>query len=305
MLENTLVVITSDESGVKLQPQRIPEGILKGNQGVMAIRIPSGEKATVRGIFSQRDLAVSILDYLDLSIPEEMQGRSLFREYDDFSPILFSNIFQRRVYALVSEEHLISCDYSFSSCYNHFFENDMLFKARHFKSEKLQDVDEVFLHTTIDALDRSYDDGKHTVIFEKRSSKASKTDKYIYHNRQFEVRQGEKGIWKIQATADNNNFAPIHIVFNVIQLEKGETILANDFKHDPEKRVEEQITLLPSQKLEFFLSIPYQGENNTVFYTSLYVAMGENDTLHFQNVSIEKKLSSQSDRSKRLRITTE
>ena len=44
--------------------------------------------------------------------------------------------------------------------------------------------------------------------------------------------------------ADNNNIAPIHIVFNVIQLEKGETILANDFKHDPEKRVEEQMLMI-------------------------------------------------------------
>jgi hypothetical protein len=97
LLRNTLVVITSDEA---------TESSGKGIQRELAMHhIPlvvvtpqvSGSQRPA-GIFTQRDLLVSICDYLGLKV-QSMAGRSIFRSYRDDQTVIFGNVYTSRRYA--------------------------------------------------------------------------------------------------------------------------------------------------------------------------------------------------------------
>lgn len=84
--KDTLVLFISDEShGVNNQPYG-------SNWGIFAAYSPEIEGQIVNdGVFGQKDIMLSLLDYADPALDEETTGRSVFRKYRDDVPILFAS----------------------------------------------------------------------------------------------------------------------------------------------------------------------------------------------------------------------
>ena len=98
LLDNTLVLITSDEAsggqGRGLERQ------LAINHAPLVV-IPGGTRVPAPlqdGIFTQRDLALSICDYLGLG-GQGFPGRSIFRSYPADRGVMFGNIYASRRFA--------------------------------------------------------------------------------------------------------------------------------------------------------------------------------------------------------------
>src|SRR4030095_5738205 len=71
----------------------------------------------VQDIYSHRDLAVSVLDYMaEDPGKDDLQGRSMFRSYQDERVIPFGNIYHQRVGMIDPRGFYLICDYEFSAC---------------------------------------------------------------------------------------------------------------------------------------------------------------------------------------------
>jgi arylsulfatase A-like enzyme len=141
VLENTLVLITSDESvgisgyrGAKLA--RAGEGIddltkkLSDNWGFLIAMLPTGERMRIDADFMQADLALSVIDYLGLATGTgEFAGRSIFRRYDGKRPI------KRLLGALDSSDHLSICPEDFTSCSTYELPDGRLFSPNRTRRE--------------------------------------------------------------------------------------------------------------------------------------------------------------------------
>ncbi|WP_434696329.1 LTA synthase family protein [Pseudomonas sp. Z1-14] len=75
ILENTLVVITSDES------HGIDDVRLASSWGFNLTLAPEPLPRTKQGVHGHVDLSASILDYFGYAVPTSLSGRSLFRDY--------------------------------------------------------------------------------------------------------------------------------------------------------------------------------------------------------------------------------
>jgi phosphoglycerol transferase MdoB-like AlkP superfamily enzyme len=88
VLEDTLVVITSDEShGI--------DGVRLASSWGFNLTLAPEQAQLPRlnaGVYGHVDLSASILDYFDLPVPSALSGRSLFRDYDSGREIMsFTN----------------------------------------------------------------------------------------------------------------------------------------------------------------------------------------------------------------------
>jgi hypothetical protein len=116
VLEDTLVIITSDESwgyqgGEELQR------MYSQNWGALVALTPDRDDGVVDEAFQQSDLALGILDYLGLA--EEAAsfgGRSIFRRYGNPRPIIFGNIYRREIHAIWDEKRVTSCSIELDRC---------------------------------------------------------------------------------------------------------------------------------------------------------------------------------------------
>ncbi len=116
VLDNTLLIITTDESREVRAEQPGIRMVLPSNRGFLAMRLPARkQRRVVDGLFMQADMAVSLLDYIDAPAPGVI-GRSLFREYSGFRPIIFANNLRRRVFALNQPGQIIACSASSWKC---------------------------------------------------------------------------------------------------------------------------------------------------------------------------------------------
>lgn len=108
--ENTLLMITGDESREgKRSAKGVTEAILH-NQGFLVVMTPGRDRRQVGDAYAQSDLPVSVLDYLGVPPPAWLGGRSLFRQYDHFRPLVFADYSQAALYAVPRREELIRCD---------------------------------------------------------------------------------------------------------------------------------------------------------------------------------------------------
>ncbi|MFH1983258.1 MAG: LTA synthase family protein [Pseudomonadota bacterium] len=118
VLDDTLVVITSDESAGPLGPAASAVDTLLGpNIGLFIAHLPSGEHLKVTERFMQSDIALSILDAVGVADrAPALNGRSLFRRYGTPRPIVFGNTYRRIVGALGTDDKYHICDESFVNC---------------------------------------------------------------------------------------------------------------------------------------------------------------------------------------------
>jgi len=117
VLENTLVLITSDESQANEAGASDARNMLMHGWGFLIALLPSHETATVDQVFAQPDVPISILDYaqLDSRFPD-FSGRSVFRRYDHGRNVYWGNTYLGLVAGLSPEFDLTICTEDFTTC---------------------------------------------------------------------------------------------------------------------------------------------------------------------------------------------
>jgi arylsulfatase A-like enzyme len=119
VLDDTLVVITSDESmgipGLFVDP--LTKAISQ-NWGFMVVLLPEPRAEQIDEPFSQMDVAISIVDYLGLAERSgDLFGRSAFRRHETARKLYFANSNLFSAGALDSEGRLLICLDDFRSCH--------------------------------------------------------------------------------------------------------------------------------------------------------------------------------------------
>ncbi|WP_025690686.1 LTA synthase family protein, partial [Paenibacillus zanthoxyli] len=91
--KDTLVLFVSDEShGVNDQPYG-------SNWGIFAAYSPDIDGQVINdGVYGQKDILFSLLDYADPNLDAYTTGRSVFRKYTEDSPILFASHYNGDVF---------------------------------------------------------------------------------------------------------------------------------------------------------------------------------------------------------------
>lgn len=84
--KDTLVLFISDES------HGVDNLVLGSNWGICLAYLPEINNTIVNNdVFGHIDLLPSVLDYLEPSMADNLQGRSIFRDYAEERPMLFAN----------------------------------------------------------------------------------------------------------------------------------------------------------------------------------------------------------------------
>lgn len=117
ILENTLVLITSDESNGLHEDVDALTTLLSRNWGPLVVLAPGEPARQVDQPFLQMDLAPSVLDYLGYDwLAATYPGRSIFRSYDEPRKLGFGNVYQRAAFAVTEDGRLIACDDAAAVC---------------------------------------------------------------------------------------------------------------------------------------------------------------------------------------------
>lgn len=132
ILDDTLVIITSDESGgfIRQDPESVP---LNSNVGVLAVRPPStdslGRYAPENQIVAQIDVPPTILDITGLADKTgDMIGRSLLvRQENSERDLLLADTYTGLKYFLRESGQLLSCSELMTNCSSWNFNPERLF----------------------------------------------------------------------------------------------------------------------------------------------------------------------------------
>jgi hypothetical protein len=117
ILEDTLVLIASDESREKKPHASDEVSMLSQSWGFLIVLTPSGDSGVVDVPFMQLDLPISVLDYLDLPDPSNrLGGRSVFRKYATARDLFWGNTYLDLAGGLSSTGELVLCDGAFRTC---------------------------------------------------------------------------------------------------------------------------------------------------------------------------------------------
>lgn len=97
-LNDTLVIVTSDETSATQDQSRVPPEISEA-WGVFIASLPNRSRSgAIDGLYGQGDVALSVLDYLGLAESSPpFFGRSVFREYETPRELPFANVYRRQI----------------------------------------------------------------------------------------------------------------------------------------------------------------------------------------------------------------
>ncbi|RDU37554.1 hypothetical protein DRW41_06850 [Neobacillus piezotolerans] len=149
--EDTLILFTSDEShGVNGQP-------LGSNWGFLLAYDPNIDGPIInKGVYGQIDILPSILDYLGLS--SELNGRSIFRNYEQERPIMFSTHYDGKIYYIKNKGIVYQVnshgDLTQINYKNNLFEGD--YQIEEIKNYKLRDKIMSYATALNNELSRNY-----------------------------------------------------------------------------------------------------------------------------------------------------
>lgn len=117
VLDNTLVLFTSDESQAMEVGASDARNALTQGWGFLVALTPSGRTGTVPEMFAQPDIALSILDALGLAdTAPTMPGRSVFRHYDRPRDLFWGNTHLGLVAGLSRSWQLTVCTEDLGAC---------------------------------------------------------------------------------------------------------------------------------------------------------------------------------------------
>jgi hypothetical protein len=109
VLENTLVIITSDEAAFTYGN---PSADIMSNHGPLIVIAPEILGPVVQdNIYTQADIALSIVDYLGIDL-DDVYGRSVFRTYTSPRDLIWGSSLLSRIYALSKDSKLYVCSQS-------------------------------------------------------------------------------------------------------------------------------------------------------------------------------------------------
>lgn len=116
ILDDTLLLITSDESMGQQKTQSQIDRVLSQSEGIMIVSGPQLLAEQVDSLYGQSDVALSITDALGISAGHtHFIGRSLFRRYQQPREVAFGNLFTGKV-GLLSQDELLICQNIFTHC---------------------------------------------------------------------------------------------------------------------------------------------------------------------------------------------
>ncbi len=116
IFENTLIIITSDESNGLKKANNIKR-ILSENWIPLVILTPNKEKKLVSDYYIQSDLPLSVLDYLGIKInSSNFIGRSFFRNYSYTRPLFFANTYRNIIGMIYPPETMLLCNTTLRDC---------------------------------------------------------------------------------------------------------------------------------------------------------------------------------------------
>lgn len=117
VLDDTLVLITSDESQAKHAGASDVTNLVTQGWGFLIALLPSGDRGVVDEVFVQPDLPLSVVDYLDLDTGRQLfNGRSVFRRYRSPREVYWGNTYLGMVAGLTLDNLLVTCTEDFTSC---------------------------------------------------------------------------------------------------------------------------------------------------------------------------------------------
>jgi phosphoglycerol transferase MdoB-like AlkP superfamily enzyme len=165
-LDDTLVIILSDEANAEgktfstnfskfFGTENHNSNFLHDNHGpivVLGRRTPS--EFTQDQVFSQTDIAASIVDYLNINNPQPIGGRSIFRTYPTTRKVYFGNVYRDHFGYVDGTNKLVLCNLSLD-CYkinknNDIFTNNQLNFDHAFP---VNDKEKEFIQRSIDIND--------------------------------------------------------------------------------------------------------------------------------------------------------
>jgi arylsulfatase A-like enzyme len=144
-LENTLVLITSDEGSWNTRSSyKFAHKAINASRGFMMVLTPDKDKAIVTQTFIQHDVPLSLADYVGIPHYHLIQGRSIFRHYASFRPILFGSTLRANLGGILAPREFISCRRrKASDCKKYIMESDDLYQSP-LKETKIQTKEAIF-----------------------------------------------------------------------------------------------------------------------------------------------------------------
>ncbi|MBF0431203.1 MAG: LTA synthase family protein [Fibrobacteria bacterium] len=128
ILENTLVLVTSDEAQAVKAYETSSGERLSEQWGMLTVLHPSGKQKVFTDKYCQRDLALSVIDYLGMNTEEApFEGRSVFRSYTSGRDIYFSNTYGHVTGRFTANNELDVCTENLSHCEKYSVESGKLF----------------------------------------------------------------------------------------------------------------------------------------------------------------------------------
>ena len=117
VLEDTVVIITSDESGGMVDSPVATARLLAQNWSFGVVMLPEPTKKKVDTLYQHADLALSVLDLLALRDDQaDFIGRSWFREYETPRLTFAANTYARKVVMWGRNGKPVVCDEAFRDC---------------------------------------------------------------------------------------------------------------------------------------------------------------------------------------------
>lgn len=131
VLDNTLVIVSSDEAGGFQQEGNLRE-MLPNNFGMMALRMPGKgqwpQLAPAETLVAHMDVAVTVLDLLGLDDVSNMIGSSMLHNpHRRPRGLLFGDTYSARSYFLYDHGELVACDETLLRCQTWHFDPKRMF----------------------------------------------------------------------------------------------------------------------------------------------------------------------------------
>lgn len=115
VLEDTLVVITSDESAGLVDTLSSTQRLLAQSWSFAVVMLPTPRSDRIDTLYAHVDTALSVTDLLDIDTADFV-GRSWFREYASARPLFAGNTYARKVIMWKPSGDPVVCDESFREC---------------------------------------------------------------------------------------------------------------------------------------------------------------------------------------------
>lgn len=181
--KDTLILFVSDEShGVDNQPYG-------GNWGFALAYLPEIQNTIINdSVFGQIDILPSVIDYIDPESSNEVNGRSIFRQYTTERPILFANHYNGDVYFTNSKGKISQLNnkgklYSIESTNGEMFSSE--YRINELKDEKFKKLLRKYQRVADNSLFKEGGEEGQYRIIEQKTFPLKKNEANIITNGQF------------------------------------------------------------------------------------------------------------------------